>query len=350
MNNQMTQETKSVGPIQSAPRRFFRSQKVRQVKGFITQGVVLLISALMGSLVVFALLRLLGGDVAYILLGMEATQEQVNMLRAELGLDRAWFVQYFDWIKGFFTGDLGTSFSGSYEIFDQIGKRLIPTLLLAFGSLFVSIFLALILGTYAALNVDNAKGIATDIVSQIGTAIPAFWAGLILVVVFAVSLGWFPAGGYIPIQEDFWGSLRSIFLPIVALSLGITSVTTRFVRSAMLDVLNEDYIRTAMAKGRTRKRAVIIHGLRNASIPVVTVGALQLGNLLAGTIVIESVFVIPGLGQLLLTAVNGREVIVVQSVVLVILLIILVMNFLLDIAYGLLDPRIRDKRNGTNNG
>lgn len=346
----MNQKPNSVSDIQVEPRKVFRSQTVRHLKSFMTQTAVLLISALIGSLVVFALLRLLGGDIAYILLGKEATQEQVNTLRSELGLDRAWFVQYFDWITGFFTGNLGSSLSGSYEIFDQIGKRLVPTLLLAFGSLFVSIFLALILGTYAALNADNSKGIATDVVSQIGTAIPAFWAGLILVVVFSVSLGWFPAGGYVPIQEDFWGSLRSIFLPIVALSLGITSVTTRFVRSAMLDVLNEDYIRTAMAKGRTRKRAVFIHGLRNASIPVVTVGALQLGNLLAGTIVIESVFVIPGLGQLLLTAVNGREVIVVQSVVLVILLIILVMNFLLDMTYGLLDPRIRDKRNGTNHG
>jgi len=301
---------------------------------------------LVGSLVVFALLRLLGGDVAYILLGQEATQDRVIALRSELGLDRVWFVQYFDWIGGFFSGNLGTSFSGSYEIFDQIGQRLVPTLLLAFGSLFVSMILALFLGTYAALNANNTKGITTDIGSQIGTAIPAFWAGLILVVVFSVSLGWFPAGGYVPIQEDFLGSIHSIFLPIVALSLGITSVTTRFVRSAMLDVLNEDYIRTAMAKGQTRNRAVLVHGLRNAAIPVVTVGALQLGNLLAGTIVIESVFVIPGLGQLLLTAVNGREVIVVQSVVLVILLIILVMNFLLDIAYGLLDPRISDKRQG----
>lgn len=346
----MNQKPNSAGDTQAAPRKFFRSQTVHHLKSFMTQMAVLLISALIGSLVVFALLRLLGGDVAYILLGKEATQEQVNTLRSELGLDRVWFVQYFDWITGFFTGNLGTSFSGSYEIFDQIGKRLVPTLLLAFGSLFVSIFLALILGTYAALNADNSKGIATDVVSQIGTAIPAFWAGLILVVIFSVSLGWFPAGGYVPIQEDFWGSLRSIFLPIVALSLGITSVTTRFVRSAMLDVLNEDYIRTAMAKGRTRKRAVFVHGLRNASIPVVTVGALQLGNLLAGTIVIESVFVIPGLGQLLLTAVNGREVIVVQSVVLVILLIILVMNFLLDMTYGLLDPRIRDKRNGAHHG
>jgi peptide/nickel transport system permease protein len=304
------------------------------------------LSALVGSLVVFALLRLLGGDVAYILLGKEATQDQVIALRIELGLDRIWFVQYFDWIGGFFSANLGTSFSGSYEIFDQIGQRLVPTLLLAFGSLFASMVLALFLGTYAALNADNTKGIATDIVSQIGTAIPAFWAGLILVVVFSVSLGWFPAGGYVPIQENFLGSLRSIFLPIVALSLGITSVTTRFVRSAMLDVLNEDYIRTAMARGQTRNRAVFVHGLRNAASPGVTVGALQLGNLLAGTIVIESVFVIPGLGQLLLSAVNGREVIVVQSVVLVILLIILVMNLLLDKDYGLLDTRIIDKRNG----
>ncbi len=311
-----------------------------------SQVFILLISALIGSLAVFALLRLLGGDVAYILLGQEATQVRVDALRIELGLDRPWLIQYLDWIRGFFTGDLGSSFSGSYEIFDQIATRMVPTLLLAFGSLSISITLALVLGTFAALNANNYKGIVIDIVSQVGTAIPAFWAGLILVVVFAVGFGWFPAGGYVPIQEDFWASLRSLVLPVLALSLGVTSVTTRFVRSAMLDVLNDEYIRTAMAKGRTQRSAVFFHGLRNASIPVVTVGALQLGNLLAGTIVIESVFVIPGLGRLLLTAVNGREVIVVQSVVLVILFIILVMNFLLDIAYGLLDPRIRDKRKG----
>lgn len=326
-----------------------QSRFVLTLRRFISQIGILLISALIGSVAVFALLRLLGGNVAYILLGQEATQSQVDALRTELGLDRPWVVQYLDWITGFFTGDLGSSFSGSYQIFDQIATRMVPTLLLAFGSLAVSISLALIIGTFAALNANNVKGVVTDIVSQVGTAIPAFWAGLVLVVVFAVGLGWFPAGGYVPIQEDFWGSLRSLVLPVLALSLGITSVTTRFVRSAMLDVLNEEYIRTAMAKGRTRRAAVFFHGLRNASIPVVTVGALQLGNLLAGTIVIESVFVIPGLGQLLLSAVNGREVIVVQSVVLVILLIILVMNFLLDIAYGLLDPRIRDKRKGGQN-
>lgn len=322
---------------------------IRHLKSFFPQVLILMVSSIVGSLVVFALLRLLGGNVAYILLGQEATQVQVDALRMELGLDRHWTIQYFEWLKGFFTGDLGSSFSGSYLIFDQIMTRMVPTLLLAFGSLVVSISLALLLGTFAALNANNAKGVAIDIASQVGTAIPAFWAGLLLVVVFSVGFGWFPAGGYVPIQDNFWGSLRSLFLPVVALSLGITSVTTRFVRSAMLDVLNEEYIRTAMAKGHTRRSAVFFHGIRNASIPVVTVGALQLGNLLAGTIVIESVFVIPGLGQLLLAAVNGREVIVVQSVVLVILLIILTMNFLLDVAYGLLDPRIRDKRRSSQN-
>lgn len=327
-----------------------KSGLVSYLRGFLSQFFVLLISALVGSLVVFTLLRLLGGDVAYILLGKEATQIEVDALRQELGFNRAWYIQYFEWIKGFFTGDLGSSFTGSYDIYDQIAKRMVPTLLLAFGSLILSVSLSLFLGLFAALNVDNYKGFITDVISQIGLAIPSFWAGLILVVVFAVGLGWFPAGGYVPIEESFWGSLRSLFLPIVALSLGITSVTTRFVRSAMLDVLNEEYIRTAMAKGRTLRSAAFFHGLRNASIPVVTVAALQLGSLLAGTIVIESVFVIPGLGQLLIAAVNGREVIVVQSLVLVILMIILVMNFLMDIAYGLLDPRIRDKRRGSQNG
>jgi peptide/nickel transport system permease protein len=348
MSKIMTQGEKSTGD--TGKQTFAGAELTGHIKGFLSQALILLLSALVGSLVVFGLLRLLGGDVAYILLGKAATQVTVDALRLELGLDRAWYIQYIEWIAGFFTGDLGSSFSGSYRIFDQISTRLVPTLLLAVGSLVLSISLALVLGTFAALNAQNALGVAIDIISQIGTAVPAFWAGLILVVIFAVGFGWFPAGGYVPIQEDFLGSLKSLFLPIIALSLGITSVTTRFVRSAMLDVLNEEYIRTAMAKGRTRRSAVFFHGLRNASIPVVTVGALQLGNLLAGTIVIESVFVIPGLGRLLLTAVQGREVIVVQSVVLVILMIILTMNFLLDILYGLLDPRIADKRRGAGNG
>ena len=172
---------------------------------------------------------------------------------------------------------------------------------------------------------------------------PTFWAGLLLVLVFGVRLGWLPTGGYVPLSEDPVECLRSIILPILALSLGITAVFTRYVRSAMIDVMNEDFIRSAMARGRSRRGGALVHGVRNASIPLVTVAALQFGALLAGAVVVENVFVLPGIGRLIVTATLGREVIVVQSLALVIMLIILTLNFLVDIAYGFLDPRIRDK-------
>ncbi len=304
----------------------------------------LLISALAGSLVVFALLRLVGGDVANIILGHQASPEAVEALRESLGLNRPWWEQYFSWLGGVFTGDLGTSYSARYDIFEQITVRLGPTTMLAFGSLLVSAPIALVLGTYSAINQNKRRGTVVDVLAQIGLAVPSFWAGLMLVLVFAVGRGWLPTGGYVSIFDDPVAGLKSLVLPITALSLGITSVFTRYVRSSMIDILSEDFIRTAMAKGRTMRSAALVHGVRNASIPLVTVGTLQLGSLMAGTVVIENVFVIPGLGRLLLVAVLGREVVVVQSLVLVILLMILVLNFLMDIAYGFLDPRIRDKQ------
>ncbi len=310
------------------------------------EGVTLLASAIVGSLLVFGLLRMLGGDVALMILGQEADPNAVLVLREELGLSRPWFEQYLSWITGFFTGNLGRSYSGGYDIFEQITVRFVPTALLAFGSLFLSIFIAIGIGTYSALNDKRARGTVIDVIAQLGIAIPSFWAGLLLVYLFAVILGWFPAGGYVPIEQAPLASLHSLFLPILALSIGSASVKTRFVRSSMLDIMHEDYIRTAMAKGRTFGGAVLVHGLRNVSIPVLTISTLQLGSLLAGAIVLENVFVIPGLGRLLLVAVNGREVMVVQSLAFVILMLILVMNFLMDVAYGLLDPRIADKTGG----
>jgi len=306
----------------------------------------LLLAAFLGSLIVFGLLRTIGGDVALIMLGQEAAPGAYEALRAELGLDQPWYSQYGDWLVGVFSGDLGTSYSARFDIYEEIVRRLEPTALLAFGSLVLSIPLALALGTYSAIKVKKIRGGVVDVLSQIGIAIPAFWAGLMLVVIFGIRLGWLPTGGFTSPFEDLGASLRQLAMPIVALSLGITSVLTRYVRSAMLDVMGEDFIRTARAKGRTRRGAALVHGVRNASVSLVTVGTLQLGSLLAGTVVIENVFVIPGIGRLLVTSVLGREVIVVQSLILVILLMILVMNFLLDIAYVLIDPRIRDSQGG----
>jgi peptide/nickel transport system permease protein len=303
----------------------------------------LLFAALVGSIVIFALVNMLGGDIVTVLLGKEAGPGDVEFMREELGLDDPLVVQYLNWLRGVVTGDLGTSYGMGYDISDEIVRRLQPTLLITMGALLVSVPLALVLGIFSAMNAKKARGGVVDVFAQVGIAIPTFWAGLLLVLVFGVRLGWLPTGGFVPLGEDPVECIRSIILPVLALSLGITAVFTRYVRSAMIDVMNEDYIRSAMARGRSRRGGALVHGVRNASIPLVTVAALQFGALLAGAVVVENVFVLPGIGRLIVTATLGREVIVVQSLALVIMLVILTLNFVVDIAYGFLDPRIRDK-------
>ena len=303
----------------------------------------LIFTALVGSVVVFVLLRQLGGDVVTVFLGRDAAPIDVSYMREELGLNQPLVVQYLDWIRGIFTGDLGKSFGMGYDISDELMRRLGPTLTLTIGGLLISVPLALALGTYSAINAKKMRSSFVDVFTQVGIAVPAFWGGLLLVLIFGVRLGWLPTSGYVSIFDDPVQAIRSAIMPICALSLGVTSVFARYVRTAMLDVMNEDFIRSAMARGRTRRGAALIHGVRNASIPLVTVAALQFGQLIAGAVVVENVFVLPGIGRLIVTATLGREVVVVQSLALIIILIILVMNFFVDIAYGFLDPRIRDK-------
>lgn len=305
--------------------------------------LLLIVSAFVGSLIVFILLRLVGGDVATVMLGIKATPDSIAQLRETLGLNQPIWEQYTSWISGLLTGDLGESYAARYDIGAEIARRLEPTLILTFGSLIISIPLALVIGTYSAMNHNKWRGAIVDAGAQVGIAIPQFFVALVLVLVFAVHLHWLPAGGYEPLADGPLETLRYMVLPIATLSLGVTATFTRFVRSSMIEQLGDDYMRAARAKGRTLRSAARVHGLRNAAIPLVTIGALQIGALIAGAVVVENVFVIPGMGRLLLTAVLGREVVVVQSVVLVILLIILVMNLFMDTLYGILDPRIRRK-------
>ena len=312
------------------------------IRLLVRSGTVLVTAAMAGSLIVFLLLRLLGGDVATVILGRGATPEGLARLRSELGLDRPWFVQYGEWLWGLIRGDLGTSYAAGYDIHSEIFGRVGLTLTLAVSALVLSAVVALALGTYSAMHVRDWRGGTIDVLAQLGIAVPTFWAGLLLIGFVAVQQRWLPAGGYIPWSQSPVGAIRSLTLPVLAMSIPLIAVFARYVRSGMLDILNEDYIRTARAKGRTLRGAALIHGVRNAAIPLVTVGALQLGAMLAGAVVIEVVFTLPGLGRMLLNAVGNREVIVVQSLVFVILLAILVLNFLMDITYGLLDPRMRD--------
>ncbi|GHF73352.1 peptide/nickel transport system permease protein [Amycolatopsis bartoniae] len=304
--------------------------------------VMLMASALAGSMVIFLLLRVLGGDIAAVILGKSATPESLASLRAQMKLDRPWFIQYTDWLFGIIKGQLGQSFAAQYDIADEIGSRLGVTLSLVLISIFVSSILALVIGSYSATNVGKLRSGVIDVLTQFGIAVPVFWGGLLLITFLSVRAGWFPAGGYTPWIQNPGESVKTLALPVTALTIPMTAVFARYVRSAMLDILTQDFMRTARAKGRTLRGAILVHGVRNASISLLTVGTLQLGSLLAGTVVIENVFALPGLGSLLMSAIEGREVIVVQSTVFVIMLLILGMNFLMDICYGLLDPRIRD--------
>ncbi|GAA1562060.1 ABC transporter permease [Kribbella hippodromi] len=311
--------------------------------------VLLAASALAGSVVVFLLLRLLGGDVATVILGRTATPQSLAELRSQLGLDRPGIVQYFTWLGDLVRGNLGQSYAAGYDISQQIQSRLGVTVALALGSMAVSSVVSVAAGSYAALQARKVRGAFVDLLTQLGMAVPTFWAGLVLVIIVSIHLGWLPASGYVPWSQDPGQTIRSLTLPVAALSIHVTAVLTRYVKSAMLDVLGQPYLRTAMAKGRTLPMAVLVHGVRNASVSIVTVGTLMLGGLLAGTVVIENVFNLPGLGSLLVSAIKGREALVVQSVAFVIVLMVLTLNFLMDIAYGVLDPRIRDaEKRGTN--
>jgi len=290
----------------------------------------LLLYAIVGSIAIFVALRVIGGDVAAVILGQSSTPASLASLRHELGLDRSWTAQYGDWLWGFVRGDLGVSYATRYNIASEIKQRL----------LVAASLLALVFGTLAARHAKKARGTVIDVVTQIGICVPVFWLGLLLVGLVSVRWGLLPAGGFVPWGTDPVESLRSLLLPAITLTVPLSAVLTRYVRSSMLDVLSEDYIRTARARGRTLNSAMLVHGLRNAAIPVVTILGLELGGLLSGAVVVEVVFGLPGLGQLMLSAVVEREVVVVQSLGLVLLLVVLVVNFCTDLIYGLLDPRL----------
>ncbi|MEV5890549.1 ABC transporter permease [Nonomuraea fuscirosea] len=302
---------------------------------------VLLASTAVAAVAVFAFMAVLPGDPAEIALGVNATPDAVAELRRQFGTDRPAVAQFLDWAGGLLQGDFGTSYVTSSPIGPQIGERLGVTLVLVLGGMVVALVLAVPLGTFAAVRHRDPLGAAISAASQLGIAVPAFLAGILLVFVFAVQAQALPSGGYVPIAESPGEWLRSLLLPWLSLGLVQGAVLTRYVRSAVLDVMREDYLRTARAKGRGSTGALWRHGLRNASIPVVTVLGLQLATLLIGAVVVERVFVIPGLGDLLLNGVAGRDLLLVQGVVMVLVAAVLLINFVVDVTYHLLDPRLR---------
>jgi peptide/nickel transport system permease protein len=298
-------------------------------------------SLVVSSLIVFGFMAVLPGDPARVALGVSASEPAVQELRQEFGLDRPLVAQYVSWVHGLATLDPGTSYVSRAAIGPQIADRLQVTLWLVVTAMVLAFLLAVPAGTFMAVRHRQVSGLVLSAVSQVGVAVPAFLAGILLITVFAVGLGWLPANGWTPPAEDPVQFVKQLVLPALSLAMVQAAVLTRYVRSAVLDVLREDYLRTARAKGLRPMQALMRHGLRNAAVPVVTVLGLQLATLLVGAVVVERVFVIPGLGSLLLDSVSNRDLILVQDVVMVLVVAVLFVNFLVDLLYLVIDPRLR---------
>lgn len=307
----------------------------------IKRSLILIITLILVSMAIFIVLMVIPGDPAQIILGVHAAPETLERLRHQMGLDRPAVIQYLSVMKNLARGDLGRSITYAVPIHSLILSRLQVTLPLTLLSMVLAILISIPMGTYSALHRNRAGDYGIMLFSQMGLAVPAFWAGILLILLFAVTLHWFPAGGFQPWLVNPIQSLKSLFLPAISLGFVRAAVLTRMTRSSMLEVLGEDYIRTARSKGLPERVVVYKHAFRNAIIPVMTIIGLQAGDLLAGAIIVENVFHLPGIGRLVFEAIGQRDLPVIQGVVLFIALMIVVINFVVDVVYRTLDPRIR---------
>ena len=293
------------------------------------------------SILVFSLIHLVKGDPVRLALGTRYSQEAYDALRERNGLDLPLVQQYFTWAGRALTGDLGVSFRSGEPVTALIAERLPATLTLAFAAILVALLIAIPLGTLSALRPRSLTDRAATVVSQIGISVPDFWLAIVLILVFAGTLGWLPSGGYVPLTENPVEWLQRLILPTIAVGVVSGSVITRFVRSSVLEAMESDHVRTAQAKGLPGRQVFGWHVLRNAMLPLVTVTGVQLAYLLSGVVVVEIVFSWPGLGQLALQAVEARDYPVLQGAVLLFALTFLIINLVVDLLYTRIDPRIR---------
>lgn len=292
------------------------------------------------SIIVFTVMEIIPGDPAALMLGINAREDTLAALRAQLGLDRPLWLRYGDWVWGLIQGDFGTSLTYRVPVAELVADRIWVSVPLTFYALGLSILIAFPVGILAAMGLNGPLDWGLMGLTQLGIAVPNFWFAMMLVFVFAVTLGWFSAGGF-PGWSDPVAALRSLTLPALALALPQASILARVMRSALLETLDEDYIRTARAKGLSPAGVLWSHALRNAMIPVLTLIGLQFSFLLAGAIIIENVFFLPGLGRLIFQGITQRDLIVVQSTVMLLVFGVVLVTFLVDVAYALIDPRLR---------
>jgi len=309
---------------------------------FLFKRLITLIATLVGtSVVVFVVLEILPGNAAQILMGPDASPDAVAALANKLGLDRPAATRYLEWVGGLLVGELGLSYAYSTPVGELVLERLTLTVPLALMAMTFTTVLALAAGIYAAARHNRLGDVGIMGLTQVGIAIPNFWFAILLILLFSVHLGWFSAGGFPGWEEGVLAGLRALLLPALSLAVVQAAILARITRSAVLEVLREDFVRTARAKGVSRRATLWGHVLRNALIPVITVMGLQFAELLAGTIVVESVFYLPGLGRLIFQSIANRDLIVVRNCVMLLAVMVIVVNFVVDLLYAVIDPRVK---------
>lgn len=312
------------------------------MKLFLLRRIATLLATLLGaSVVIFVVLEILPGNAAQMLMGADASPDAVAALAAKLGLDRLPLERYGAWVGGMLSGNLGNSYAYASPVGPLIAERLALTVPLAVMAMLLTTVLALAAGVYAAARHNRLGDVGVMGLTQVGIAIPNFWFAILLILLFAVNLRWFSAGGFPGWSNGAWQALKALVLPAVALAVVQAAILARITRSAVLEVLREDFVRTARARGLTRRATLWRHVLRNAMIPVVTVMGLQFANLLAGTIVVENVFYLPGLGRLIFQSISNRDLIVVRNCVMLLAAMVVIVNFVVDVLYAVIDPRIK---------
>ncbi|WP_027478307.1 ABC transporter permease [Curvibacter gracilis] len=293
------------------------------------------------SVVIFTVLEVLPGNAAQMLMGPDAAPEAVAALTTQLGLDQPALTRYGHWVSGMLQGDLGNSYTYSTPVLELVLERLALTVPLALLAMLITTVIALLAGLYAASHHNKAGDVGVMSLAQIGIAIPNFWFAILLILLFSVHLKWFSAGGFPGWEDEPLEALKSLLLPAISLAVVQAAILARITRSAVLEVMREDFVRTARAKGLSRRATLWRHVLRNALIPVITVMGLQFANLLAGTIVVENVFFLPGLGRLIFQSIANRDLIVVRNCVMLLASMVVVVNFVVDLLYAVIDPRVK---------
>ena len=314
------------------------------VRFFLRRLCVFLLTLFIASLAIFAMVEVIPGDPARTMLGLNANDEAVAALRDELNLNDSGAMRYLAWIGGMLQGDFGLSYTYRTPVIALISERLAITLPLALYALVLTITIALPLGTFAGIREASVPDRLITIASQCGIALPNFWFAVMLILIFALNLGWLPAGGFDGWDAGIANGLAHLTLPAIALALPQASILLRVMRSALIETARQDYIRTARAKGLSRDQALWRHGFANALIPVLTILGMQLSFLIAGAIIIENVFRLPGLGRLIVQAINQRDLILAEAIILLMVALVISVSFLTDLLYGAIDPRLRRPR------